>query len=896
MPPPSADSASIFSHGSTSTRSAYSRGPQFTLETFASSDFIVKDFIEALSDSAIPAGRRSAIASSQAAFDPKPLIRTFEAALSRLSSLSEELSSHEADLSGSVRKAEVQHNQNVTSLGKKLDSAIEQFNRLDSSLNGGPGDGLGGEGGGMVAVRIGERLEELDRQRQRAQDAKFLIHCWVEVSEKGSLGSLEDVRRLGGNEGKVRCASIARQLLKLSLRLESEPSPRALGASKSNGVNGSSPKTGSKHQTREIIEKFLEMLEKDLLRQFDDLYRKQNFDEMKECAMALRDFSDGASIIATFVNQHPFFIDRSQLITEEIAADGETWDRLADPDAEPPGIELSLQSLVDEVRLTVQEESFIIKRAFPYHEDVLSRFLQRIFQQSIQQRLEMVLEKAISISSLAFLRSLQSSKSYISTLVEDLKAHGLTEHPEPVSAQVAAVLDQQLDDLFVPYFVGSSYIEREKKNLEELYSSLLFKYTIYHSKKRKVATTYFSSLSQRGKELMNSARDAYTDRLDSTELPASQKKMLLRIAGLKDSDNDKSNKSEIDVTEEDGTLNLPNAKRMLKWLAEGVGRGLELSGGNETPKDAQVLLNLLLTNMGSIYLETALDSTSDLATQQESLKTAPDLAYLPPLSTSISVLSLLQTSITTLLLPLARPNLTIRRELEKSSTAHLSSLESKISSILHKTLDLVLAHVGRLLAGQKKSEFRPRDDEFQELMEGLMSPTCGAVVQFLESVAAGAREALDGGNLRGFLEELAIGVRAALLEHWRKFTVSLTGGIVVTKDATKYSELVRGWFVGPTALAGTGASGVGAATGEREQMSPFERSGGMEVLVEVANLFVVQPEALRERLKPMAASGGGGQGFRGLGGSVEEVRELRRFVERREDVNSVGVQSVLSQV
>lgn len=181
-----------------------------------------------------------------------------------------------------------------------------------------------------------------------------------------------------------------------------------------------------------------------------------------------------------FVNQHQFFIDRSQLVTEDLSADQETWDRLADPDTEPPGVEPSLQSLIDEVKLVVQEESFIIRRAFSFYEEVLARFLQRVFQQSIQQRLEMVLDKADSVSSLAFLRSLQASKSYISTLVDDLKVHGLTEHPEPATSTIAAVLDQQLEDLFVPYFAGSSYIEREKRSLEELYSSLLFKYTTYH--------------------------------------------------------------------------------------------------------------------------------------------------------------------------------------------------------------------------------------------------------------------------------------------------------------------------------------------------------------------------------------------------------------------------------
>lgn len=403
------------------------------------------------------------------------MIRAFEHALSRLGTLSEELEERENELTGAVRRAEAHHNQNVQSLGRKLDSTVESFHQLDRSLNSGVSGG-DGDGEGNVAVRIGERLEELDRQRQRAQDAKFLIQCWMEVSEKGKLLQLEDMRRLGGGEGKVRCAQIARQLLKISARLDSD------GHSQANGErqHRSRKKSHAKFPTREIIEKFLEGLEKDLLKQFDEFYRRQNFDGMKECAVALRDFNDGASVMALFVNQHQFFIDRSQLITEEVAGDGEMWDRLADPDTEPPGVEPSLQSLVDEVKLVVQEESFIIKRAFPYYDEVLVRFLQRVFQQSIQQRLEMVLDKANSISSLAFLRSLQASRSYIAALIEDLKAHGLTENPEPASSLVASTLDQQLDDLFVPYFVGSSYIEREKKNLEELYSSLLLKFTIYH--------------------------------------------------------------------------------------------------------------------------------------------------------------------------------------------------------------------------------------------------------------------------------------------------------------------------------------------------------------------------------------------------------------------------------
>ena len=59
-----------------SGRSIFPKAPSFTLETFSNKDFIVKDFMESLTDSAIPVNRRSG--SVQQAFDPKPLIRCFE--------------------------------------------------------------------------------------------------------------------------------------------------------------------------------------------------------------------------------------------------------------------------------------------------------------------------------------------------------------------------------------------------------------------------------------------------------------------------------------------------------------------------------------------------------------------------------------------------------------------------------------------------------------------------------------------------------------------------------------------------------------------------------------------------------------------------------------------------
>lgn len=90
---------------------------------------------------------------------------------------------------------------------------------------------------------------------------------------------------------------------------------------------------------------------------------------------------------------------------------------------------------------------------------------------------------------------------------------------------------------------------------------------------------------------------------------------------------------------------------------------------------------------------------------------------------------------------------------------------------------------------------------------------------------------------------------------------------MVTKDISKYIELLKTWELDPS----------------------FEPS--FEVLTEIGNLFVIGPEALKERLRGKGGAGvGGGVG----GGGAWERGDMRPYVLRREDAGSVGVQSVLS--
>jgi hypothetical protein len=198
------DNVSITPQSNPASRSIFPKGPNFTLSDFSSRDYIVKEFIEALSDTTT-SNRRSTLGPGPGnqLFDPKPLIRAFEHAQRRLGELSGDLEIKENELSAAARRAEAQHAQNLGTLGRKLKQTIDSFQQLDTSLNGAglSGGELPGATGNM-AVETGRRLEELDRQRRRALDAHFLIQCWDGVSNRGEITLLENLRLVKPKSGR----------------------------------------------------------------------------------------------------------------------------------------------------------------------------------------------------------------------------------------------------------------------------------------------------------------------------------------------------------------------------------------------------------------------------------------------------------------------------------------------------------------------------------------------------------------------------------------------------------------------------------------------------------------------------------------------------------------------
>jgi hypothetical protein len=130
----------------------------------------------------------------------------------------------------------------------------------------------------------------------------------------------------------------------------------------------------------------------------------------------------------------------------------------------------------------------------------------------IQTYIERLVETASSSSTLAFLRILHLARSSTSALVEDLKNHEFFRSastssvvspldrldfvpphtplssggmagggPTNVGAvAVSVMLDQTLEELFVPYMEGTRYLDKEGKSLTELYAGYLLRFMNWH--------------------------------------------------------------------------------------------------------------------------------------------------------------------------------------------------------------------------------------------------------------------------------------------------------------------------------------------------------------------------------------------------------------------------------
>ncbi|KAF9091497.1 Exocyst complex component 5 [Mortierella sp. GBA35] len=734
--------------------------------------FSSKAFIEKLSNGII----QTRIKENSNTFDPKPFIRTFESSLEELEKLASKMQKHTIELERETQKEELAFKKQVKELGSGFEDVQSTLESLDSRIS----------EVGSTAIRIGEKLETADKQRARAVLSKRLMEYFMQFNE-GGCPTLESLMTQQGLEGQIEAARILRQLAVISKEVDLPDTQVA----------------------RDGIEKFREQFETDMLSSFDKAYRQADPKVMAHCAKALLEFNGGHSCVQIYVNQHDFFMLHSK-VNESAPLEGPNHEDLTNPIAAIPPIDAGLIKLYDDIRTTVDQEAEIISMVFPNPAAVFQVFIQRVFEQSIQQFIETLLERSQAKSTLAYLRTLFSIHEHTILLVKDLKTcedtlkAGINANVKGSNVSVttqplAQTLDRCLDDLFVPFLEGDRYPEKELQSLCEIYDSMLAKFTAYQLQRRG-GNKFRAIITRTFNQIIDSNR---------TTLPPIVQENFATVKNPEKYQN-------MQVSDDDGALSVDLVVKLLKIHAESVLRSLGLLPVSGRPKNTAVLFQLLTDYIGMRYIDAALDSAlEDLSALDP--KFPPDLRPMKRVKLVNGIIHLIQMHFQTTILPLTVPSPQVYRETVIQKNKLMANVEAKANATIQKEIDVILVWLETCLGRQRRADFKPKDDEID--LTGLATKPCIDCCEFLRRMYDTTKKCFDGKNIEMFCTEVGITFHGMLLEHFKKFQISPVGGVLLTKDIAKYQESVKAWNI--------------PSLNER-----------FEMLRQLGNVFLVKPEIL----------------------------------------------------
>ncbi len=830
-------------------------------------------------------------------------MQAFSPALDSLLALRSQVAERTKKMESDVRRANREYGKRLRELDSGFEAVGGSFSHLESKMS----------DVGRTATRVGEQLESLHQTRSTAQAVSLLLSYYLSLVHQ--TGTMDDTAspleqlyaEKGTREGRIRLALVLRRLMAVAKDVADSASTALsdaeVAAAKDGHMtigDGSSPahrnvlhRRAEKEKADRVsseVEKYCEKFEREMLKLFDRAYRKGDPRMMAHCARVLQDFNGGMSCVQVYVNQHDFFIKR-ELMLEEAGANNDTefWRSIGDPDTPPPTTEPGLTTLFKSIRHTVSQEAQIVKAVFPNPSAVLQVFLQRTFAQVIQQHIETLVNRASGISTLAFLRVLHLTHAMCISLVEDLMGYegtlgvGPSKLTDAGTGPLAAMLDQAIDEIYVPWLEGTRYLDSESKNLVELYGGLLSRFTRYHETVLKAkpnslldrvvgqvptvqATAAISKYANLfTNTITSSASSAFSSDKKVPEKPA-RSVSRLSVQGLGGLATPRPSLSRHDslrsgtespverVDPADGILAVPMAERMLLWHAEAIGRVVELSPQADVPKNVIALSKVLSEAFGRSFTETALES-GVAKLEQGDPRAEPDLGVLNVLKNANLVCQLWQRYSSTALVPLTSSAPVVRREMTTFNQHNVVLLEGKINALVQKAVDVIVSWLAQLLLKQRKNDYKPKNDELSFARTN--TEPCELICEFLSNLLEGST-ALSGKNREAFLLEVGVAFHSLLLDHYKKFPVNPAGGLMLTKDLASYQETIAAYAI--------------PALNDR-----------FDMLRQLGNSFIVQPDVLRSYMTESHL------------GRID-ARLLRPYLMQRSDWSSFSARLVFDDV
>ncbi|KAJ1668986.1 Exocyst complex component 5, partial [Coemansia sp. RSA 25] len=241
-------------------------------------------------------------------------------------------------------------------------------------------------------------------------------------------------------------------------------------------------------------------------------------------------------------------------------------------------------------------------------------------------------------------------------------------------------------------------------------------------------------------------------------------------------------------------------------------------------------------------LEDVLESLQDL--RQE-----PDLRTFGVIRVANIAARLVQMHFQRTVVPFVGASSYVYRDMVAEKNQLMSRVEMSLNLISNKLVGACAQWIQGILGKQRKGDFRPADDDYTAFEMG--TQPCRQCADYLHRIERACRQSMGAENQERVLADVGTTLHRMLMEHLRKFVVSVAGGLVLVKDVSKYREAI-------------GSFGIPALN---EKFS---------ILQDISNIFVVQPTALKSLLEegPLARL---------------DRATVQGFVQMREDGRTSGL-------
>ncbi|KAJ8288805.1 hypothetical protein COCON_G00014640 [Conger conger] len=378
-------------------------------------------------------------------------------------------------------------------------------------------------------------------------------------------------------------------------------------------------------------------------------------------------------------------------------------------------------------------------------ETVMAKLIQNIFENKLQAHVREKLEETRRSDSEQYLKNLYDLYTRTTTLATKLTEFNL-------GSDKHTFLSKLIKNIFFSHL--ESYMDMEREYLRTRSAMILQRY--YDSKnhqKRPLGTGSIQELKERIRQRTNLPLGPSIDTHGETFL--SQEVVV----------------------------------NLLQETRHAFERCHRLSDPSDLPKNAFSIFLLLVEHLCVDHIDYALEIGLS-AIPSSDAKNA-NLYFLDVVQQANTIFHLFDKQFNDHLMPLISSSPKLTECLHKKKEV-IEQMEVKLDTGIDRTLNCMVGQMKHILTEQKKTDFKPEDENNVMIQ---YTTACSKVCAYVSKQVEKVRQSMDGKNVDTVLTELGVRFHRLIHEHLQQFSYSSMGGMLAICDVAEYRRCAKDFRV-----------------------------------------------------------------------------------------------------